>query len=122
MITLCIISIAEYSPEKTIESFSGIGDCCIEFLDDRDFNRKISTEWKMFMFADECLSTGLNAAIPDFLKFYGDVDIWKIYKRKNEGISICPRLFKGHIELKKDCLMPTLSSYKMDTILDGFIL
>lgn len=120
MLTLIIIPIEGISIEKLVESFIGI-DCCVKVLDkSRNFNEKVNTKWKVFMFADELLSPELNVAIPVFLE-YGNADIYKIYKRK-EGLSICPRLFKGSIELRSDCLMPTSNEHKFDTILNGFIL
>lgn len=123
MLTLVIIPIEGVNTEKLIKSFQGIECNIIVLGNERDFEVPfIVSKWKIFMYADEILSEELNVAIPHFVKM-GDADVYKIYKKVDDKISISPRMFKSGIELQKDCLMPVdLMKYRIDTILNGFIL
>jgi hypothetical protein len=123
MLTLVVIPIEGVNSEKLIASFEGIECNVIVLGNERDFETPfIVSKWKLFMYADEILSEELNVAVPHFVKM-GDADIYKIYKKVGDKISISPRMFKSGIELQKDCLMPVnLFQYRIDTILNGFIL
>lgn len=120
MLTLFIIPIHGKSSERLINSFNGIDCKIIQLNDDRNFNEKTNTKWKMFMYSDEILSDELKEAIPIFLK-EDKYDYFCIYKKTNI-ISYSPRIFKSKIKLMDDCLLPVKGKYVMETILNGFVL
>lgn len=123
MLTLVVIPIAGVNTEQLIESFQGI-ECSIVILgNERDFKTPfILSKWKLFMYADEVLSEELNPAIPHFVNM-GDADIYKIYKKVGNKISVSPRLFRSEIVLQENCLLPVdIENYRIDTILNGYIL
>jgi hypothetical protein len=124
MMTLIIIPTDKKRTEELIESFAGIqGDIKLLENDKLDFNTKVSTFWKMFMYEGEFLSKPLRDALPVFLDKGKDHDFFSVYKMTPYGIFLSPRLFKAGIELQNDSVSPVdASNKKYNIILDGFVL
>jgi hypothetical protein len=87
-----------------------------------DFNTKVFTKWKLFLYEGEFLDEDLRKALPEYIQLGDEFDVFSIYKMSNTGFSICPRLFKGEIKIKSNSLSPDEEGIKYNTILDGFIL
>jgi hypothetical protein len=125
MLTIIVIPTGKKRTEELIESFAGIPADVILLEDGKlDFNVKVKTVWKIFMYEGEFLSKELCEALPVYLESGKDFDVFSIYKMTtSNGASIAPRLFKADIKIKNDSVFPVdVPIEKQNTILDGFIL
>lgn len=125
MLTIIIIPTGKKRTEELIESFAGIPANVILLEDGKlDFNVKVSTIWKIFIYEGEFLSKELQEALPVFLESGKDFDMFSIYKMTtSNGVSLAPRLFKSKVEIRNDSVFPVnVPQEKQNTILDGFIL
>jgi hypothetical protein len=125
MLTIIVIPTGKKRPEELIESFAGIPANVVLLEDGKlDFNVKVSTAWKIFMYEGEFLSKELQEALPVYLESGKDFDVFSIYKMTtSRGAFIAPRLFKAEVEIRNDSVFPVgVPQEKQNTILDGFIL
>ena len=81
--------------------------------------------WFGYIFDDEYLSTALKQALPTLLN-HENKDFYVFFKRvmKENGewdCSMCPRIFRSHVQLKKELLIPKVPGLKNEYILDGWV-
>ncbi len=87
--------------------------------------KNILTEWFGVFYDDEHIDQGLRVAIPIFLTDI-TIEVFKFYRKTfDDGInieaSISPRIFRKHIKLQDNSLLPIIPS-RYETILNGWVL
>ena len=125
MLTVFILTTTEpnRSVTKTLNSMDNIPiefrsvESIKEINDDR-----FKTDWYMVLFDNEYLSYDLRKALEKILQMDIQFDVLVFVKKTNDDkMYQSPRLFKKHVNLAKDSLLPADRSIKIERILDGWI-
>jgi len=127
MLTLCIIPSLKPNAdvEKTIESFKKTGlsikavvvSCWREINDLRN-----KGDWFAIFWDNECLSIGLQRALPEHLATRRSEEILILYKRlADDKAEYRMRIMRRGIWLIED-FRPLSPWYRAETILDGWVL
>jgi len=124
MLTLIVIPTDKKDKNvELLESFAGVANDVVFLKEGNlDYNIKVNTIWKIFMYEGEVFDKDLQKALPEYLQLGLDFDVFSIYKLSNTGYSICPRLFKNEVRMKSNSIEADEQGLVFNTILDGFIL
>ncbi len=85
------------------------------------------TVWKMVIYDFEILHELLLEAIPQFLRFGDQYDFFSVYKKEyREGelkVFLAPRIFKSHVKLLRNGVLPeNVDDLESTIILNGWLL
>jgi len=89
-----------------------------------DINRHQTRQpWYVVLYDNEYLSYDLRKAMKTILRMeYVEFDALMFVKKASDGkLYQSPRLFKSHVLLEKNGLLPVDRSIKMERILDGWV-
>lgn len=89
-----------------------------------DINKhKYRQPWFVVLYDNEYLSYDLRKAVKAILRMeHIEYDALKLVKKSSDGkLYQCPRLFRKHVKLAENSLLPADRSIKMERILDGWI-
>ena len=93
----------------------------VKVIDSLSEIQAVETSHYMVMWDNEVASEALASSIHPFM--YYDADVFVMFKReKNLTTTRSPRMFKDHVKLQHETLLPVDAGYGYETILDGFIL
>jgi hypothetical protein len=107
-------------PAETIASFIGSDDVVIaQKLADVNAVPKF-TDWYAVLYDDERVDEPLAAGLEVFIE-QSDAEMLVLIKKSGEKYYKCPRLFRRHVALKPDTLMPMRDDLSFETVLNGFI-
>lgn len=125
MLTLYILETTEYnrsvtktvrSVEPALRQFNVVKS--IDDINAQTYKRP----WYLVLYDNEYLSLDLRKAVENILKMDIQYDALIFLQKDTDGkLYQSPRLFKKHVKLAKDCLLPEDRSIKMERILDGWV-
>lgn len=121
MITLFVVQSCadEKDPAKTIVSFNGITSEVhqVASLDEINSTDR-ANDWYAVVYDDERIDERLLEGLKVFTD-QSDADVLVLFKT-GETVSKAPRIFRRHITLKNNSLMPE-QDVKFETVLNGWI-
>lgn len=125
MLTLFVLATSEgnRSVTKTVNSVDPHQFLVVGSVDDININYDFKTSWFLVLYDNEYLSFDLRKAVKTIM-LMGDVpyDALILLEKGSDGkLYQSPRLFKKHVRLAKDSLLPEDRSTKMERILDGWV-
>lgn len=136
MVTLFILKSGnkDADPKRSLQSFIGLvtQTYYLNSLPEINAANK-QNDWFAVIYDDEVIGKGLMdaALIKDGeamsycpLKVHlsqTKADVLVLYKKHGGTITKSPRIFRKHIQLSPDTLMPADKTVKFDTVLDGWI-
>jgi hypothetical protein len=125
MLTLFILKTSEgnRSVKETFRSLERIDheSMFVESIEEINNSDK-KTDWYLVLHDNEYLSLDLKEAVKNILTMDISFDALIFLQKDTDGkFYQSPRLFKKHVRLKKNSLLPEDDSMKMVRILDGWI-
>lgn len=125
MLTVFILTTTEpnRSVAKTINSMDGIPMEFHSVENINEINKNLfKNDWYLILFDNEYLSYDLRKAVEKILKMDIQFDALMFVKKTNdERMFQSPRMFKKHVNLAKDSLLPMDRTVRMERILDGWV-
>ena len=125
MLTLFILKTSEEnkSVKETFQSLEGIDHegCLVKNIEEINNSEK-NTDWYLVLYDNEYLSVDLKEAVKNILTMDIPFDALIFLQKDLVGkFYQSPRLFKKHVRLKENSLLPEDDSMKMVRILDGWV-
>lgn len=110
------------SIKKTLNSLEDIDhEYIIVGSIDKINNSERKTDWYLVLYDNEFLSLDLSSALKSILTMNVPFDALIFLEKYNGKFYQSPRLFKNHVKLRENSLLPENCSTKMERILDGWI-
>ena len=78
------------------------------------------TDWFVVMYDNEIISPGLMDVLSIYLE-HSKRDALVLFKKKNLTLTKAPRVFRRHIELMPDNLLPVDTTTVFEVVLDGWV-
>ena len=127
MLTLFILKTSEEnkSVKETFQSLEGIDHegCLVKNIEEINNSEK-NTDWYLVLHDNEYLSVDLKEAVKNILTMNLTIPFDALIFLQKDLVGKfyqSPRLFKKHVRLKENSLLPEDDSMKMVRILDGWV-
>lgn len=124
MITLFVVQSAADAKDtwQTIDSFDDMASEVHEVASLSEINSTDRVnDWYAVIYDDEHVNEELLEGLKVFAD-HTDADVLILFRLKDDKLFRSPRLFRRHITLREDCLMPEQEGIKFETVLNGWIL
>ena len=123
MLTLFVVqSCADAKdPSDTVRSFDGLANE-IHFVPNLHAVNEamVHSDWYAVIYDDEHIDEPLMEGLKVFIE-ESPADMLVLLKKSGESYFRSPRLFRNHVMIRDDSLLPALDDLSFDTVLNGMI-